>query len=270
MNLQSKILTEQLLANKKIGNLIWEFDAKKKLIGELGREAGFEFFQELVGRSGGSLHYKRIASQYEETRTDARGGSSSFVKLSNGGKKFQIPLAHILGPGNNNKITGVSRSLYVASLKGASVYGRSSFVGWNGKLLQDFEAHEVATVDDQMQLDPILFDVDQHGGWFIEEQPAAFELELDQAFSLIGCYTRNFGHWMWQYLPKYVMAVENANLEGVPILIDAGMPPTHREVLEMIAADDAPIIEVPRQGVVRLKRLWTAATVYYAPCVSET
>ena len=304
-----KALVERLTTEKRTGDLIWEFGAKQKLKKAFGREAAFEIFQSLVGRAGGALRYKPIASLHEE----AVANSISFVKLSDGGEAFDVPPVRILGSGTNNRIAGVSRSLYVASFENASVYGRSSFIGRDDRLLGDFEPGEgprldpidedgiaaledrgaektlapvletvrrvrrtldtnktligfcgaLARVDDQMQVDPVLFDADRRGGWFIEERPAPFEIELDRAFSLSACYSRNFGHWMWQYLPRYAVAAETVSLEGVPIVIDSEMPSTHREAIEMIAADGAPLIEIPRQGVVRVKRLWTAAAFSY-------
>jgi capsular polysaccharide biosynthesis protein len=77
---------------------------------------------------------------------------------------------------------------------------------------------------------------------------------------LTGCHTLAFGHWMTEYLPKYLGALNAGVLPPMPVLIDTGMPPQHRQSLEMFAPPGTDIIEVPLQAMVQVRELWCAAT----------
>ncbi|MGA8535649.1 MAG: glycosyltransferase family 61 protein [Candidatus Tumulicola sp.] len=90
-------------------------------------------------------------------------------------------------------------------------------------------------------------------------------LKLETAFSLLGCRTDFFGDWLSESIPKYVAATLSRRLPPVPILIDAAMPKTHRQALELMLAAQVDIIEVPAFETVQVKRLWSASSIGYMP-----
>ena len=70
-------------------------------------------------------------------------------------------------------------------------------------------------------------------------------LEFDTAFSLLGCHTDFFGDWLCESITKYVAVTLAGHLPSVPILIDANMPKTHRQALELMLVPGTNIIEIP-------------------------
>jgi hypothetical protein len=51
----------------------------------------------------------------------------------------------------------------------------------------------------------------------------------------------------------------------VPVLIDAAMPPTHRQALELMLVPGTAIVEIPSFQAVRVRRLWQAPGICYMP-----
>ena len=91
-------------------------------------------------------------------------------------------------------------------------------------------------------------------------------VEIDEAFgSLLGTSTMSWGHWLADYIPKYIFAVLSGHMPRVPVLIDAGMPETHRQALELVMPEGTDIVEISPESEVRVRRLWWAPSLGYAP-----
>lgn len=81
----------------------------------------------------------------------------------------------------------------------------------------------------------------------------------------MGAHSDFFGHWICEYLSRYVAAVLSGLLPPVPVLIDAHMPRSHRQALELMLAAATLIIEVPPFATVSVRRLWCAPNLMYMP-----
>ncbi len=55
----------------------------------------------------------------------------------------------------------------------------------------------------------------------------------------------------------------------MPILIDSGMPPSHREALELIVPTGTDIIEIAPFATACVRRLWLAPSQMYMPVLEE-
>jgi capsular polysaccharide biosynthesis protein len=97
----------------------------------------------------------------------------------------------------------------------------------------------------------------------ITPKDTSSSLQLDEAFMLLGVRAGAFGHWMWEYLPQYIAASLSGALPPVPVLVDADMPRTHRQALEVMLPDGVEIIELARFATARVRRLWRAARQVY-------
>jgi hypothetical protein len=145
------------------------------------------------------------------------------------------------------------------------IQGGSALIEADDRLLYDFQGAEMQEILDQPELDPRIFAADKAHVWSIEDRTAA-PLRVEEAFgSLLGPHTPAVGHWLCEYLPKYVAASGLGSLPNVPVLIDAGMPATHREALELVLAGGTEIVEVPEGRPVSVSRLWCASTLGYWP-----
>ncbi len=128
----------------------------------------------------------------------------------------------------------------------------------------DYERRELLDTDDRWNVDHYLFSADGDVAWEIQyDQPV---LEIEEAFgSLLGISTMGWGHWLGDYVPRYLFAVLSGHLPRVPVLIDAGMPETHRQLLELVMPEGTEIIELSPEHEVRVRRLWCAPSPGYAP-----
>ncbi len=70
----------------------------------------------------------------------------------------------------------------------------------------------------------------------------------------MGPNSPQFGHWIWEYVPKYVAATMSVQLSNVPVLVDAHMPSTHREFLQMVLPPAARAAEVPYNATVQARK----------------
>src|SRR5262249_40264951 len=149
----------------------------------------------------------------------------------------------VIGAGNHRPLSGKSRSQYVACLEGATVRGRSALIEFDGHLLRDVQDDEFEALDDEVEWDPSVFRSDGRHVWHIEHAEPDPPIQLEEAFTLLGVHTDFFGHWMWEYLPKYGAARQSKRMPDVPVLIDAHMPKSHRQSLEVLFGAASPLIE---------------------------
>ena len=70
---------------------------------------------------------------------------------------------------------------------------------------------------------------------------------------------------MWDYLPRYVAALASGALPPVPVVVDADLPKTHRQALDMMLPEGVEIIELPPFTTARVRRLWCAPSLMYMP-----
>jgi len=87
-------------------------------------------------------------------------------------------------------------------------------------------------------------------------------------------HTDAFGHWMWEYLPKYLAAVSTGALAEVPVLVDAVqpngvMPAAHLALLRCLLPAGVEIIEVRPFTTVKVERLWCAAAQMHMPLLER-
>jgi hypothetical protein len=240
---------------------------KQALVAQLGVSEGFRVYREMLGLSDVTRLEER---PLEGLRDFALRAGFSFAELYPAGEAYTVPNPTTLGLSDGRSVSGRGRSFFVACLRDARVSSRSAFFEAYGHAVLDYQGEEQVRADDRMELDPTIF----HGG---ERTVSMIEggygdvLELDEAFgSLVGPNNRAFGHWMGEYIPKYVLGVVSGLLPPIPVLIDAGMPDTNREVLEFVLPRGVEIIELPPFAAARVRRLWCAPALKHWPLLERT
>ncbi|MBV8373772.1 MAG: glycosyltransferase family 61 protein [Candidatus Eremiobacteraeota bacterium] len=167
----------------------------------------------------------------------------------------------------------------------ATVHPHSALVRANGIPLADFEGDELRRFDDFIQLDPYVFYGEGEDVWIIESSaligsdspyhctgPTADlfahgkdSFEVEEGFgALLGPRSPHFGHWLWEYLPKYLVAVARGALPRVPILMNPAMPPQLWESLRLLIPRGVDIIELPFAPT-HVRRLWYAPALMHEP-----
>lgn len=185
-----------------------------------------------------------------------------------GGAPFELKPARTLGAGNHYPLTGTARALFVACLHDATVRGGSAIVEVGGKAILDADAAELARLDDQLDFDPSIFRASGAGVTVLTPLQEPAPVDIPEAFMLTGPHTIAFGHWMWEYLPKFVAAVCSGYLPSVPALIDRSMPKTHRQSLELLFPGTE-LIELGSMVTARVARLWCAPALMHMPLLEH-
>lgn len=248
-------------------NIFYLSYVKDALVAQFGIEEGFaKYRDELSPRA--SINHARPVRIEEKTvaplRETALSTSTSFSEIHPSGEPFVIPPPASIGEGERLTLAGTARAFYVACLSGARIHSRSPFLRVGDSTALDYEPRELRETDDRWNVDHYVFAA--HGNVAREiayDQPV---LELDEAFgSLLGTSTMAWGHWVGDYVPRYVSAALSGRLPPVPVLIDAGMPATHKELLEMLLPQGTSVVEVAPDYEVRVGRLWCAPSLGYSP-----
>ena len=112
----------------------------------------------------------------------------------------------VIGDGNHRPLRNETRSFYISCLGAASVRGRSSIVEVADMALADYQGEELARIDDEVEFDSAVFHRDRERLWTISPDGDGSALELEAAFSLLGCRTDFFGDWLSDSICKYVAA----------------------------------------------------------------
>ena len=196
-------------------------------------------------------------------QTIAASQAIVFRETAPSGVTFMVNPCRVIGAGDHAIHECISRALYVACFANAHVHGRSAIVDFERSALLDFQHEEFDRAGDRLELDLPVLQAGSNEVWMSTAHTA--DVTLDTAFNLLGPHTPQFGHWIWEYMPKYVAATMSSLVNGVPVLIDADMPKTHRQFLELVIPPGTEIIEVPFSATIEVKRLWCAPTLCYIP-----
>lgn len=243
-------------------NLYLLMKFKQVLVAEFGLTKGFSIYRQTVTRHAGTrLCARRLQSQL----AFAKARSAAFTELAPAGEAFIIRPPRVIGPGNHRPLSGSTRSFYIACLADAHIRGRSEVIDIGECSLIDFQGLELSRIDDELEFDSAVFHHTNDTVYDITPDSNADSIEVDEAFTLLGAHTDFFGHWMCEYLPRYVGAVLSGGVPPVPVLIDAHMPRPHRQALELMLVDPIPIIEIPALTTVSVRRLWCAPNLSYRP-----
>ena len=233
---------------------------KQVLVEHLGVAEGFETYRGVLGMpDDAALVPMRLGDQ----GVFAKRHGLEFVETALAGEAFTHEPPRVVGEGSRKAVDGVSRSQYVACVGDARVRGRSALIAAGENLLIDRQAGERDRLDDELEWDPVLFAASQDEAWFMPARGPT--IEVREAFSLLGAHTDFFGHWLSEYLPKYLFALSAGRMPSVPVLIDASMPATHRQSLELFCPPGTEIIEIQAFDAVHVARLWIAPTLMYMP-----
>jgi capsular polysaccharide biosynthesis protein len=237
------------------GDLLPLMHFKQALTKKLGVENGFAAYKQALDLPA-SMHLR--LKPIESLREVAKSGYGAFFETAAGGERFVLPPPKVIGEGDCQPLEGTTRSMFVACLIDARIRGRSAFIEIGETAVLDHQGAELAQIDFFFDFDSAVFHASQEAAWIITPQDDANSIELEEAFTLVGPWAHYFGDWMLDQLPTYVAATLSRALPPIPVLIDAGMPPTHRRSLELMLSGNSEIIELPPFKIARVRRLWCA------------
>ncbi len=262
----------------KSGWLLFELmKFKRALVARFGTVDGFEVYQQAFAdarladsgpkpvKNGDFIRQRPIMS----LRQVAMRHADFFLEIEPADERFVIAPPPVIGKSNSQPVDGVARSIFVTCLRDAKVTGKSAFVELDEGLALDFQNSELLRLDDQLDFDPLIFHVEGESAWVVSASDETNEIELDTAFNLVGPHAHDFGHWIWEYLPRYIAASLSGALPLMPILIDEAMPPSHRQALELMLPAGTEIVTLPQATKARVRRLWCASGQSYIPILEK-
>jgi capsular polysaccharide biosynthesis protein len=135
---------------------------------------------------------------------------------------------------------------YLAFFQDCLTFPRSNVVLRGQRLIYDLAAHPlsgVADIKDGVNPGQIMTAV-----WGSEraliEAPADIR-EIDAGLMLFGFQSRQYGHWLLEFVPRMLCFNDPGCPSGFPICVDDGMPETHRQIIALMDGRDRPIVTLP-------------------------
>jgi hypothetical protein len=176
---------------------------------------------------------------------------------------FEIADPLIAGSSQRNHTRCAGRSVFIGQLSNAIVRHRSSFVQTSDRVLLDVQGAELNAIPLLYEFDPAV--LAERGGEILTiDRPGKPVHRVAEAIHLGGATSHAFGHWLAEYLPKWLGAIRSGIVPHVPIITDAGMPRSHREALRFFGGE-LEIIELEPGAVAEVSRLWILGNRAYVP-----
>jgi Glycosyltransferase 61 len=255
------LLKEQWIAAARTGNPYALLRLKEALKG-LESAAAHDVYERALG-PGAPAELVNVAAV--SMCDAARRGARTYIETGASGLPFVNRPPRVIGAHNSRDLHGLTRSAYLACFSDARIRSLSHAIEWNGEILLDFEDWELDRIDDRLELDPNIFRSSGKSITYIRHAERPTDFRVPRCFMLTGCHTLAFGHWMWEYLPKILAAIETGGLAPMPVAVDAGMPASHREALERMLPEGFSILTVPAGASVCADELWCAPSLFYMP-----
>lgn len=135
---------------------------------------------------------------------------------------------------------------YVALFRDCLAFPRSNVVLQDDRLIYDLAAHPLSdTFDIRDGVNPDQIMIAAYGsGRALVAAPTALR-EVEAGLMLFGLQSRNYGHWLLEFVGRMLCFNDRACPAGFPICIDDDMPPTHRQIIELIDERARPILPLP-------------------------
>lgn len=237
------------------GHLPAAMRLKQAAVEHLGIDAAFELCRQVLTLpDSGQLRKRRLRSLESAARQEAQ----HYAPLWPARETFDRPALRVIGEGNHGPMPGTGRSAYLCRMDNVVVRSRSALVLGNEDVFLDFEGGEYAGVQDIPAFDPAVLHGDDQHFWTFEA--SGRPPEIKEAFHLLARNAVDFGHWLTEYLPRYLIA-RMANMPAeVPVLVDAGIPANMYQALRDLLPPETAIIAVPAFQQRSVGRLWIASS----------
>ncbi|MGU3658751.1 glycosyltransferase family 61 protein [Methylobacterium fujisawaense] len=200
-------------------------------------------------------------------RQAAADGQGEYRELLGARRIAEPEIAFLDGP---VALTSACGSLdappqYIARFKDCLTFPRSNLVLQGNRLIYDLAAHPlsgIADIKDGVNPDQIMTAVYGAGRALVED--LAETQSLDAGLILFGLQSRNYGHWLLEFVPRMLWFNDRACPSDFPICIDDHMPETHRQIVELLDTRDRPILPLPARAT-RFRELGIAPVPTFFP-----
>lgn len=187
------------------------------------------------------------------------------MPLLNAGDIENIPYKepHVYGtPPAVDIITAPSNQPYVADLANVRIFNQSSIIlTEDGTVLSDTGGHAKFGHAVSFAYENIV----------VAQEPYKLLLniggyqtrELEAGILMSGLASNAYGHWIPEFLPKLQFLQQHPDYKELPVIIDAGMPQSHTDLLKHLC--DNPLITLENNESISCKRLLVAPSPTFLP-----
>lgn len=240
------------------GHLYSGMRFKRALVERVGAEAAFPLAVPELGVPGlQTLRRRAVRALRDVARTDGL----PYRELWPGGTPHLVPTPTVLGEHDDVPRAVTDRCAFLACLDDVLVRGQSGVLLRGDEALVDAERDEYRPAQDSAEFDPAVLQSGDDAFWTME--PGGNVPRLPEALKLCGAYASDFGHWLYDFLPRLAIARLAGWRGGMPVLVDRNIPATIRDALPRLLPPDAPLVTVPHMAPVRVDRLWCVPSPSY-------
>ncbi|MBN4094671.1 glycosyltransferase family 61 protein [Methylobacterium sp. OT2] len=135
---------------------------------------------------------------------------------------------------------------YLAFFKDCLTFPRSNVVLHGDRLIYDLAAHpfsSLADIKDGVNPGQIMTAVWGSGRALIEAPSEIREIEA--GLMMFGFQSRQYGHWLLEFVPRMLCFNDPACPAGIPICVDAEMPESHRQIIALMDERDRSVVTLP-------------------------
>lgn len=238
---------------------LWEL--KDKLNSTHAVDRAFEIYQQRTHLEASASLSKRAVLHWQDYFDfDAE---DCFL-LEPGQENAYMPAPRSLGQKKIEPIVGRARPVFVACVRNARANAHTTaFQLETGEYIFDMQPSKGMKID--LSWETFVFRHEGDAIWCIENEENENAIVVQEAISLLGGHSENFGHWMIEHISQLLCFLEIPETRNCPILIDRGMPRQHRESLELIVGQEHKLIVVPQGQKVHCDKLWVCSTPIYSP-----
>ncbi|CAG2158766.1 glycosyltransferase 61 family protein [Cupriavidus numazuensis] len=155
---------------------------------------------------------------------------------------------------------------YRATLDDCVAASRCNAILHQDTLLCDLAAHPAssrALFGDRLRERQVIRA--RFAGRALTEWPATDPVHIERGLMMFGVQSRNFGHWCVEYLPRMLAYDGVEDNEGFPLIVDAGMPKSHLDSLELLNEKRREIVVLEPDTLVHFGHLAIAPVPAYFP-----
>lgn len=161
---------------------------------------------------------------------------------------------------------------YAATIHNCIAFPRSNSLISNDYLISDLAANvyseNIIIGDLNIEHNSPLI-VSHNSKRAITNAPAVTHQKIPSGLMMFGVQSKNYGHWVCEFLPRMLAFDTLAFSSEIPIYIDDNMPDSHIESLELLNSLHRPILKIPKTSV-HFSKIGLAPVPAYFPLETKS
>lgn len=157
-------------------------------------------------------------------------------------------------------------AFYFALLQNCIAFSKANIIVGQGQLLFDGVVHSEfsrSVVGDSH--DGLKLVLSTAGSSALVQLPKTQPTVAESGLMMFGVQSNNYGHWFLEYLPRMLAYDSDVCPEHLPIYVNANMPKSHLESLDLLNSKKRAVITLQSNEVIEFAHLGVAPVPAYFP-----